>query len=501
MNEEIQQELLKHINLGEDNEIEFKSAKGGLPKSLWESVSAFANTNGGYIILGVEENHGKFEVGSLKNSSTLIKSFWDLHNSSQKLSSPLCKESDITTVNIDNSEVVIIHIPLASRVQRPIFINANPYLGTYKRNSDGDYRCTEIEIRQMIRDASDEPQDFGMIEKFTMSDIDHETLSGYRNMFKVTSNDHPYNTLDNKEFLIKLGGYKEDRNSNSEGVTLAGLLMFGKETSILEAFPHFHLDYQEQFSENLDVRWTHRITSDGRWECNIFNFYMRVYNRLVQDVEVPFALNSDGIRQGETHVHEALREALVNTLVHANHQSSKSITVIKGRDYFSFRNPGRLRITLTQVYQGGISDVRNPYIQRMFQLIGLGEKAGSGFVKILRAWDEQHWMKPQVSEDIIHELTTVKMMYKIDGVSKEVPIRPSKDLDKDLINDLEKSLSENQLLIIKLMRDKSNITQSELSQVVNINEKNIRNNIKKLKELGLIQRVGSTKSGHWEVRK
>lgn len=500
-----QEELLKHIKLGENSDIEFKSAKGGLPKSLWESVSAFANTNGGYIILGVEENNGKFEVGSLKNSSTLIKSFWDLHNSSQKLSSPLCKEKDINVIKIGDSEVVVLHISQANRTVRPVFINGNPYLGTYKRNSDGDYRCTEIEIRQMIRDASDEPQDFGMIEKFTMSDIDHETLSGYRNMFRVTSNDHPYNTLDDKEFLNKLGGYKEDRKSNSEGVTLAGLLMFGKETSILEAFPHFHLDYQEQFSENLDVRWTHRITSDGRWECNIFNFYMRVYNRLIQDVEVPFALNSEGIRKGETHVHEALREALVNTLVHANYHSSKSITIIKGRDYFSFRNPGRLRITLEQVYQGGISDVRNPYIQRMFQLIGLGEKAGSGFVKILRAWDEQHWMKPQVSEDIVHELTTVKLMYKIDVASKEVPIRPSKDLDKDLDkdlkNDLEKSLSKNQILIIKLMRDKSNITQSELSQLIGINEKNIRNNIKKLKDLGLIQRVGSAKSGHWEVKK
>ncbi|WP_152054586.1 RNA-binding domain-containing protein [Aliarcobacter butzleri] len=492
-----QKELLKHIKLGENSDIEFKSAKGGLPKSLWESVSAFANTNGGYIILGVEENSGKFELGSLKNSSTLIKSFWDLHNSSQKLSSPLCKEKDVDVIKIDDNEVVIIHINQAHRTLRPIFINANPYTGTYKRNSDGDYRCTEIEIRQMIRDASDEPQDFGLIEKFSINDIDSETLSGYRNMFRVTNNDHPYNTLDDKEFLIKLGGYKEDRKSNIEGITLAGLLMFGKETSILEAFPHFHLDYQENFSDDPEVRWTHRITSDGRWECNIFNFYMRVYNRLIQDIEVPFSLNREGIRQGETHVHEALREALVNTLVHANHQSTKSITVIKTKDYFSFRNPGRLRISLEQVYQGGISDVRNPYIQRMFQLIGLGEKAGSGFVKILRAWNEQHWMKPQVSEDTFHELTSVKLMYKIDEPRK----RPSNDLEKDLINDLEKNLSENQIKIINFMSENNNITQSELSNLIGINEKNIRNNIKKLKDLGLIQRIGSPKNGYWEVKK
>lgn len=236
--------------------MEFKSAKGGLPKSMWESVSAFANTNGGYIILGVEEEKHKFKLGSLKNSLSLIKDFWNLHNSSQKLSSPICSEDDVSIFTINENEVLVIYIPIANRRERPIFINGNPYLGTYKRNNDGDYRCTKSEIRQMIRDASDEPQDFGLIEKFTMDDIDTETLNGYRNMFRVTSSDHPYNTLDNKEFLIKLGGYKEDRKQNEEGLTLAGLIMFGKETSILEAFPHFHLDYQENFSEDPDVRWT-----------------------------------------------------------------------------------------------------------------------------------------------------------------------------------------------------------------------------------------------------
>ena len=130
-------ELLRYMTLGESSDIEFKSAKGGLPKSLWESVSAFANTHGGYIILGVEEISGKFELGSLKNAITLIKSFWDLHNSSQKVSSPICKESDVSVIQVGDSQVVTIHITAAHRTMRPVFINGNPYLGTYKRNSDG----------------------------------------------------------------------------------------------------------------------------------------------------------------------------------------------------------------------------------------------------------------------------------------------------------------------------------------------------------------------------
>ena len=59
--------------------------------------------------------------------------------------------------------------------------------------------------------------------------------------------------------------------------------------------------------------------------------------------------------------------------------------------------------------------------------------------KDFKVWDEQHWMKPQVSEDIIYELTTVKLMYKTDKPSKSLQQRPSKDLNKDLVNNLEKT--------------------------------------------------------------
>lgn len=125
---------------------------------------------------------------------------------------------------------------------------------------------------------------------------------------------------------------------------------------------------------------------------------LAVYPRLVDGLNVPFKLDKDAVRLGETHVHEALREALVNTLIHADHQSSKSITVIKRRDTYVFQNPGRLRILVERLYAGGVSDPRNPNLQKLFQLLGLGEKAGSGFQKILRAWREQHWFIPLVAE-------------------------------------------------------------------------------------------------------
>ena len=89
-----------------------------------------------------------------------------------------------------------------------------------------------------------------------------------------------------------------------------------------------------------------------------------------------------------------------------HHDLSK---IIKTRDLFFFSNPGRLRIPLELIYEGGVSDPRNPNLQKMFQMLGLGEKAGSGFGKILRAWKEQQWLFPLVSEKLEVEMTSVAL--------------------------------------------------------------------------------------------
>ena len=183
--------------------------------------------------------------------------------------------------------------------------------------------CSKSEVRQMLRDASDDAQDFDIIENFGLEDTDEETLKAYRNRFRSRMADHPYLALDDKEFLSRLGAYRKDRKTKQEGLTVAGLLMFGKEASITEAFPYFHLDYREKLTNDPEERWNYRITQDGTWEGNLYNFYYRVYNRLIQDVEVPFALDKEGVRIGETHVHEAIREVLANTLIHADHKTSK----------------------------------------------------------------------------------------------------------------------------------------------------------------------------------
>jgi ATP-dependent DNA helicase RecG len=107
--------------------------------------------------------------------------------------------------------------------------------------------------------------------------------------------------------------------------------------------------------------------------------------KLAEDLKVPFVLKGE-VRQDETPVHHALREALINTLVHADYSDRASIKAVKSPLGFLFRNPGLMRVPPEQALQGGESDCRNGILHKLFLLVGLGERAGSGLPKIRHGW-------------------------------------------------------------------------------------------------------------------
>ena len=82
----------------ENNRIEAKKALGGLPKSIWETYSAFANTFGGIILLGVEESHDKsLNPINLPDPEVLVKEFWDTINNQKKVSVNILSDKDVLT--------------------------------------------------------------------------------------------------------------------------------------------------------------------------------------------------------------------------------------------------------------------------------------------------------------------------------------------------------------------------------------------------------------------
>ncbi len=150
----------------------------------------------------------------------------------------------------------------------------------------------------MLADQSDQPADSEILTCFHLDDLDKRSLEQYRNRFASRSPAHPWLTLDDRGLLERLGGWRTDRASGEEGLTVAGLLLFGKDEAIrdLAAVPQYHVDYRERLSDDPQVRWTDRIWPDGTWVANLFQFFERTYPRLVVDLKIPFQFTSQGRR-------------------------------------------------------------------------------------------------------------------------------------------------------------------------------------------------------------
>ncbi|HUT33513.1 MAG TPA: RNA-binding domain-containing protein [Planctomycetota bacterium] len=298
------QEILLAIGLGEDKDWEFKSARGGLPGSLWETYSAMANTDGGHIVLGIKPQGDSYVVVGMDDPAQVRRDFWNTVNNRGKVSANLLRDEDVSEREAEGKRLLMIRVPRATRHERPIYIGQNPLLGTFRRNYEGDYRCTEKEVGRMLADRSEEPADSQVLGSFRVEDLDEASIQQYRQRFSARAPAHPWLGEDLLGFLEKLGAWRKDRATGERGPTLAGLLMFGKAEALRDplAVPEFHLDYRERLSDDPEVRWTDRLTPDGTWEANVFQFFARVMPRLTADLKVPFRLEPDLFRRDDTPV-------------------------------------------------------------------------------------------------------------------------------------------------------------------------------------------------------
>lgn len=168
----------------EDNRREVKKANGGLPVSLWDTYSSFANCYGGVIILGIkEEKDGSWRTTGLQNESKLSKDFWDTINNPKKVNLNLLTDDDIATYTIGERKdvIMVIYVPMAKREQKPIYINNDIFNGTFRRNYEGDYHCTRLQVKAMLCDQTERTMDMEILDKVPMEDLNYDTIHGYRN--------------------------------------------------------------------------------------------------------------------------------------------------------------------------------------------------------------------------------------------------------------------------------------------------------------------------------
>lgn len=216
-----------------------------------------------------------------------------------------------------------------------------------------------------------------------------------------------------------------------------------------------------------------------------------VLPRLTHDLPRPF--NMEGmVRKDDAMQHKAVREAVTNAIIHADFMMNGLLRFEKYDDRLVLTNPGLLKLPIEQIYAGGESKARNQRMQNMLRMIGYGENIGSGFPLILNAWNEKHWMKPELIEQ--PELMQVKLtlhimneedkdMKKETNVPQDVPQGGTKD--ENLDKWIESHIINN-----------SKITTEDLAKLLGVTSKTIKRHIAKMPH---IKYIGSGYSGHWEI--
>ena len=523
----------------ENNRLEAKAAAVGLPKSLWATYSAFANTNGGIILLGVTEDaQHQLHVEGVNDADALVIDFWNIINNQSKISINVLNDKDVIVREFDGKKIIIISVPRAQRYDKPIYLDGNLF-SSYKRNGEGDYRCTKEVIQAMLRDASPKTQDMLVLGNMNLDVFDKDTIKRYRIRMQGIRPGHVWEALEDVDFLYRIGAVGRDADGKLHP-TAAGLLMFGYEYEIVREYPHYFLDYREKLDDN--TRWSDRfVSSSGDWSGNIYDFYFRVYNRIAQSVKVPFAL--DGIsRIDDTELHKALREALANTLINADYYGNTGVVIERNITSITMTNAGTFRIDLDEAINGGISDPRNSGLIKMFSLINIGERAGSGLPMIFKAWTGTDFAMPDITEkenpDRVCLILPVESLGEVGLTSAQCPNKNANEGSDVLINELtvpdteqavpdtkqavpdtkqavpdteqavpdteqavpdtERTVpeesKEQKALILSYIKDNENITAKIAATILNVKPRRARTILRDMQIEGIIKRVGAARS-------
>lgn len=235
------------------------------------------------------------------------------------------------------------------------------------------------------------------------------------------------------------------------------------------------------------------------------DFYFRVYNKIIKDVKVPFKM-SGGERVDDTPVHKAIREALANCLINADYHGLRGVVIRKEPDKLVLANPGYIRTGKKQMRLGGESDPRNKALMKMFNLINIGERAGSGVPNIFNVWGDEGWEEPVIEERFDPDRTVLSLSFlkKEDVKMKEEENffqkneRSLKEVLKEVLNqkDYEKTLP-----IIEYLETNSAITTQTARQITGKSLATAWRYIQILIKADVLESDGNTNNAEYILKK
>ena len=353
--------------------------------------------------------------------------------------------NDVEILDIDGKEtkLILVTVSEAHPSKKPVYLKNKLEL-SYKRLGAGDVKLNNDDLKYLISSSSSE-SDNELLNGYDESDLNHNTIDKFRSLLVSQTNNEKYINMTN-----------------------------------LDRFPKFQLDYFER-SSSLSERWSDRVSTGDMFypDLNVFDFYLIVLDKLLKSVKDSFKLDENQMRLPvKSELEEAVREAFTNCFMHAYYDSDMPIVINAYEDYYEFKNPGKMKVSINEFIHGGSSVTRNSTIPTLLRRVGFSEKAGSGGPKLFDTASKLHLKLPEIYTDFDK---TIVNLWKVDLLSSY------------------RDLQGIELDIVKFIIKNGSITKNDALEILSITEYQFRIHLTNLLEAKHIEIEGKGRSTRYKL--
>lgn len=458
----------------EGTQIEYKESRDSLARSIYSSICAFLNRRGGHVVLGADNNGNIVGINPDKVQEQMDTLAKDMNN--PQLFNPTYY-LNLEPLDIDGKKVIYFYVPESNQ--------AHSYKGIYyDRNQDGDFelRSTEQKANLFIRKSKNRTED-RVYPDLGMEDLDEEAFEELRNGLRIENPNHPWLSMSNEEIIVSGDMIQEDKETGRRGLTLAAVILFGNQHAITHALPAYRID--------LLCRVNNTELYDDRelLRCNLMKAYPIMMSFIKKHLpEQPFI---EGIQRFSLR-DKILREVVLNLLIHREYSSAYPTTFTIYRNSIVTENwnipyvYGHIDLNTLKPHR------KNPTIANVFSQMGIVEELGSGTRTIFKYTPYySNGKEPIIEEDDVYR---VEIPYIPTLQVSDEDSRKKSDLKSNLKSDLKKDDA-----IISAIKSNPKITIPGLQEITGLSRSGVKNILNKLKEQGIIRRVGPDKGGSWAV--
>ena len=440
--------------------VEFKTS---FSDNVIETLVAFSNAKGGTVYVGVTDE-GKAQ-GITLGKETIQSLINEIKSKTNPQIIP-----DVDVLEIKNKTILLLYAP--EYPIKPVSIKGK----FYKRAGDSNHLLGVDEIANEHLKTINSSWDMFPDVIHSLEEI---SLSKVQKCIKLMKNNGISVKETNISFLEKYNLIKDNK------ITNAAFLMFKKNNEVTTTIE------LGRFQDDITIKDSDRTKSDILTQIDeVLNFVKKHIN-----LEIIITGEPRNIQRWQYPM-EAIREIVLNMIIHRDYRSSSDSIVKVFDDRIEFYNPGRLpdNITVDDLLSNNYrSTPRNKKIAETFKDMGLIEKYGSGIRRIIDYFKDENRRLPQFTNISDGFMVTV---FVDDNKAKSMKKYTEKGTEKGT-----EKLTKNQQMILDYITSNPQITIVELTSTVNISASKIKENISKLKIKGYLKRIGPDKGGYWEIIK